>query len=236
MVIGIIALLIAILLPALGRAREASSKVACSSNMRQWATAVNMYVSENKGYLPLFGLTYAQDGPEPTLWWNTLVPYLKQEQALTGGYYGSQSDAIKKQAKIRACPSDPEYTFVGPHYGGFHYADGTVYGPFVWGRYNAADKAKGLRITQIKRFTRWIIFAETTSPYYQVYSPSSWIFNTDTDKDGIADTFSYYAGWNNYNGGRPKVHRGTSNVAFADGHVENLAMKVWLTDLSYWVR
>jgi prepilin-type N-terminal cleavage/methylation domain-containing protein/prepilin-type processing-associated H-X9-DG protein len=49
-VIGIIALLIAILLPALSRARENGNIVKCLSNMRQIAQAQQIYANENKGY------------------------------------------------------------------------------------------------------------------------------------------------------------------------------------------
>jgi prepilin-type N-terminal cleavage/methylation domain-containing protein len=48
-VIGIIALLISILLPALGKARRAANTLACSSNLRQVGTVMQMYASENKG-------------------------------------------------------------------------------------------------------------------------------------------------------------------------------------------
>jgi len=53
-VIGIIALLIAILLPALNRARRAAKTTVCMSNLRQMGTAWTMYLSENKGHLPYY--------------------------------------------------------------------------------------------------------------------------------------------------------------------------------------
>src|SRR5687767_13383509 len=51
-VIGIIAVLIAILLPTLNRAREAGRQVQCLSNMRQLSQAVIMFAGENKGWMP----------------------------------------------------------------------------------------------------------------------------------------------------------------------------------------
>lgn len=50
-VIGIIALLISILLPALNKAREASRVAACLSNLRQLGTIHTNYVAENHGYV-----------------------------------------------------------------------------------------------------------------------------------------------------------------------------------------
>jgi prepilin-type N-terminal cleavage/methylation domain-containing protein/prepilin-type processing-associated H-X9-DG protein len=51
-VIGIIALLISILLPALNRAREQAYSAKCASNERQLYQYLMMYVNDNKNYLP----------------------------------------------------------------------------------------------------------------------------------------------------------------------------------------
>ena len=51
-VIGIIAVLISILMPALTRARASANLVKCQSNFRQVYNAVSFYVNENKGVLP----------------------------------------------------------------------------------------------------------------------------------------------------------------------------------------
>lgn len=51
-VIGIIALLIAILMPALSKARKQGQWAVCLSNMRQIGQGLLMYANENRGYIP----------------------------------------------------------------------------------------------------------------------------------------------------------------------------------------
>ena len=52
-VIGIIAVLVALLLPSLNKARQQSRKVKCLSNLKQIGAAVLMYAGENKGQVPV---------------------------------------------------------------------------------------------------------------------------------------------------------------------------------------
>jgi prepilin-type N-terminal cleavage/methylation domain-containing protein len=54
-VIGIIALLVALLMPALGRAREAANSVKCEAQQRQIVQAMILHANEHKGYMPLVG-------------------------------------------------------------------------------------------------------------------------------------------------------------------------------------
>jgi prepilin-type N-terminal cleavage/methylation domain-containing protein len=51
-VIAIIAILAALLLPALAKAREKAVRILCTSNQKQWGVAVTMYGNDNREYFP----------------------------------------------------------------------------------------------------------------------------------------------------------------------------------------
>jgi prepilin-type N-terminal cleavage/methylation domain-containing protein len=68
-VIGIIALLISVLLPALQKAQEAGKAIVCASQMRQIGTAFAMYLVDSKGTYPP---CWMQDNP------NTFTDYSGQ--------------------------------------------------------------------------------------------------------------------------------------------------------------
>ena len=81
-VIGIIALLISILLPALGKARAQANLVACASNERNIGQLVFEYVAENKGYLP-YGTGITSVGQ--VYWtWNDTLSIMVQNNPLPG--------------------------------------------------------------------------------------------------------------------------------------------------------
>jgi prepilin-type N-terminal cleavage/methylation domain-containing protein/prepilin-type processing-associated H-X9-DG protein len=89
-VIGIIAILLGILLPTITGARRSAYTVQCSSNMKQLATAMIMYIQDNKGKFPVAASDeVAGITPAGGYWWpDTLV---------TGNYIkGSNLNVYKK--------------------------------------------------------------------------------------------------------------------------------------------
>ena len=79
-VIAIIALLAALLLPALVKAKESARSLSCKNNLRQIALATMMYASDYRERLPAFWeWLHARPGNPNDLTTGRLYPYLKSK-------------------------------------------------------------------------------------------------------------------------------------------------------------
>lgn len=120
-VIGIIALLIGILLPALNKARQAANEAVCMSNLRQFSLATQMYVDSNKGVLPYKGpdgskVSETFDFPhngiigydDPCLWFNAIPSMLGKKtyaDLVNDDSHGVKGLPIAGDKSIFMCPS-----------------------------------------------------------------------------------------------------------------------------------
>ncbi|MGB7159689.1 MAG: DUF1559 domain-containing protein [Tepidisphaeraceae bacterium] len=91
-VIGIIALLIAILMPALSAARQQAKSVASLSNLRQLGIGLIMYRNENRGLYPVAAYVSLTDRPR-FRWSDAIYPYMKNTEV----YLSPQLDETERQ-------------------------------------------------------------------------------------------------------------------------------------------
>jgi len=103
-VIGIIAVLVAILLPALASARQQAQTVQCASNMRQIGQALQMYFNENNNYVPKPVYVYS---PKSIFWYDQLAKFM----GIPKDWYGyPQKWLIDKrpwEGTVLHCPNRP---------------------------------------------------------------------------------------------------------------------------------
>ncbi len=97
-VIGIIAVLIAILLPVLGKVKEQGNRIKCASNLRQLGTSTMMYLDDNKQFYPWPAVGVA---PEDWIYWHA-------------GRDRNQGRLVKYQGRVfnenlYRCPSDQNW-------------------------------------------------------------------------------------------------------------------------------
>lgn len=137
-VIGIIAILIGLLLPALQRARAQSQLITCQSNIRQIVTAELLFAQDHQGCIPTcsdtewalaadtiptskFSYRNANANPNGISanynyvvldWASSLVPYLGQ--GATGAFLNTNT--AQYQTKVFQCPSDVWLTDAYPGY------------------------------------------------------------------------------------------------------------------------
>jgi prepilin-type processing-associated H-X9-DG protein/prepilin-type N-terminal cleavage/methylation domain-containing protein len=104
-VIGIIAVLIGILMPALSRARQQAATAKCLSNLRNIGQAINMYAAENKSFLVAGWVANTGGGGKGLDNFATILvglKYLPAPQGPTGADW--DKDSNDDQQSVFHCP------------------------------------------------------------------------------------------------------------------------------------
>ena len=113
-VIGIIAVLIGVLLPALARARESANRLQCMSNLRQIGGAVMIYVNQSGGFFPVAPMNGSDSLGRPRrsefAAWYYLGPSGANQDYfdnLANSTVGRILKLSPKNYRILTCPTDP---------------------------------------------------------------------------------------------------------------------------------
>src|SRR5262245_37051932 len=209
-VIAIIAILASMLLPALGRAKEAAKRIACLNNLRQLDLSLRMYVDDNDGFFPPRTTTNR---------WPTL---------LRDGY---------KDLKVLRCPSDaPNPETLGRDTNNYpadaaprsyiingwnDYFKETLK-PASWDQYKSGTSPASLKETAIREPSDTIVFGEKdhdSGHYYMDYEFYDDIIQLDQSRHNVSAKSS---------------RAGGSNYALADGGVRFVKFGRTLLPVNLW--
>jgi prepilin-type processing-associated H-X9-DG protein/prepilin-type N-terminal cleavage/methylation domain-containing protein len=214
-VIGIIALLIALLLPALGRARDQANMVKCLANLRTLGLAITMYTGDNKSVLPqpwqIKTLDDAAQGQ--SLWFNAVDPYLaRQMKAYTDTDASKRNYETFKQDPIWESFGESRGTLLTSSTGGFGSLTLKMncYLGGLWNVPGGPQIIHWTKITMVRRSSDVVLLFDGIAHDCTKALPT-----------GSGDNFgSAFDGDEGYVGLRHSQGK-SANVLFVDGHAAN---------------
>ena len=210
-VISIIALLVSILLPALGRAREQAKALMCSIKLRSIGTATFMYAMNNDDEIPTS--VYLSNDTVQFMWIHALSkelgymdtledpwpgPWLKKGTAYNSGFFECPTQKVHQEFNSPWPPI---------HFMDYGMNDNINYGSFKTTPIPGLDD-KHIRLTNIKNISETLLFADGGG----VANIGPGLFAPVPNPDP-----GLYAFIN------PRHVKGSiegANICFADGHVE----------------
>ena len=205
-VIAIIAILAALLLPALNKAREKAKVSGCASNLKQLALGCLGYANDNNDYMPRAGF-----GGENGVFFECLVaPYV----GATGVKKSDNLPRVQPEAKVYRCPSD---IFIRPFIAGgdeFFTRMGMsfVYSNGAGSLTPAISYGYGVKLTMCKK----------PSTKLSLMDSQNWVRVTDYYDDIGSQGISY-----RHNGGNGL------NASYLDGHVAFWTGNKYRNPISY---
>jgi prepilin-type processing-associated H-X9-DG protein len=204
-VIVIAALLVAMILPALGHAGRVAESKTCLNNLKQQGAALMRFLEDHDGVMPL-----GSDTPPYAKLWNVqLAKYL----GLEVGDYKDLRDNLLGTGTALDCPArkqDDSNT-----YGGHYAFTRPENNPFpkapVVTRYDALPPG-------------FFLIGDARS--YRIWSPTAFAFDTDGDGDTLLDTDENRG---LYNKAVPR-HEGRFNFLFVGGNAKAVTIGEFVTN------
>lgn len=189
-VIGIIALLIAILMPALTNARRAARQMGCQSNLRQLGQNLVNYAVRNRGYLPP---------------WSTWQVYKKEGAPgddVGVGWGEILCTSLQITPEVFRCTEFPAED-------GFNY--------FLSSRWTDARRELCFRLDAAKRASEYILSGDCTQQHLYPPPYGSMVGRNveECDRDDASLQGAVFAD----EPGGISLHKDGLNILFADGHV-----------------
>jgi prepilin-type N-terminal cleavage/methylation domain-containing protein/prepilin-type processing-associated H-X9-DG protein len=223
-VIAIIAILAAMLLPALARAKERANEIVSLSNQKQWALAQTMYVDDNNQTFPMTKIPngtpgapagYNEDTPNwsdlayiygagqgNSAWFNALPPYVSAKPLYYYAAVANNGVALYNSGKsIFQCPSAKLDPTLNPNvrvvlqYG--------MNSKGMWGNYGTTTN-NPVRTGIIKNPSAFVMFSDN-----RVATADEPSYDTSTTTLGSPQ---------NYTSRLSMRHNGGANISFSDGH------------------
>lgn len=196
-VVSVIAVLVSLLLPGVGRIREASKALVCANNLRQFSVGLLTYASDNNGKW------------SAGKWNNDVQDYLSE-----GGAIGSITVAATN--RMARCPSVPLRTSAGvtldlsyAYTGVYWDTAGNTWNPLPanwYFAYKPGREARQVTNAKIVNRSNKVVLSEAWDDWGGSTGQATWGVNT------LAD-------------GRPRLTHGVGcNVVCADGRVTRIAL------------
>lgn len=239
MVIGIIALLMAIMIPSLNKAKEQAKNMVCTGNLRQYGIAGRMYLDDNDGVFLYPHQFLFDETPTDCQWceigiWKELKkdnkmgvlwPYFKDEAL----HLCPTFKAVAKYAGQQICPDADD-----PQYG---YSMNIYLGPISSNNDKPWDKDGIWRETEVVRPSRTFFFSEENM--WKINGLNEAVLNDtalrigETGTVGTCDWFATFhnppkAGINvdSQGYGTGGLTKGSANAVFVDGHVDFISLGI----------
>ena len=210
-VIGIIAVLISILLPALSRAREQAKTVQCASNLRQlyqgmelYSVAYNQYIMPAKVYISGGGTGASA---QKFNWWGTEV-LGKAFSVRTASSGAGQQIAVDRIAKLLDCPSVVRSR---------ENSTSAFSVDYVYNSNLGETRGQDPNDPSYPSYKEWAFFKKRTKvPLNVIIALDNWdpgMIQADDDRFANLEDLT----WKKHYAGN--AHRGKANVLFHDGGV-----------------